>query len=188
MSREADLAFLRRAIAVAERARAKGNHPFGAVLVDADGNVLAEGENNFTIDRGPGHAETNLARQAAREFPPELLATATLYTSVEPCCMCAGTIYWANIGTVVFGMTERVRCARRDDQDLSDSIAKYTDRGSRRAVADAHLTPRRLGGRGEGRSPACRPGSRRSGGTGRSPRRSPRSPSRRSRRAAPSIR
>ena len=101
-----DLDFLRRTIAIADRAMAKGNHPFGAVLVDADGKVVAEGENTFLTDGGPGHAETNLARAAAREYSPEYLGTCTLYTSVEPCCMCAGTIYWAGIGTLVYGMTE----------------------------------------------------------------------------------
>jgi tRNA(Arg) A34 adenosine deaminase TadA len=107
MTRESDLHYLRLTIAVAEKAMAKGNHPFGSVLVDAGGKVIAEGENSFTVDAGPGHAETNLARYAARTFPADYLAGCVLYTSVEPCCMCAGTIYWANIGAVVYGMTER---------------------------------------------------------------------------------
>ena len=68
---------------------------------------MLEGKNNFSFDRGPGHAETNLARAAARKFEIDTLNAATLYTSVEPCSMCSGTIYWAEIGTVVFGMTEK---------------------------------------------------------------------------------
>jgi tRNA(Arg) A34 adenosine deaminase TadA len=107
MDRHSDVHYLRRAIAVADKSKAKGNHPFGAVLVDGDGKVVGEGENTFSTDGGPGHAETNLARFAARAFPADYLDKCTLYTSVEPCCMCAGTIYWANIGAVVFGMTER---------------------------------------------------------------------------------
>ena len=79
---------------------------FGAILVSRDGDVLGEGKNSYRRDRGPGHAEANLARDAARRFDVETLRAATLYTSVEPCSMCAGTIYWAEIGTVVFGMTE----------------------------------------------------------------------------------
>ena len=106
MDSTSDIAYLRQTIAVAAKAMQKGNHPFGAVLVDADGKVVAEGENTFLTDGGPGHAETNLARFAARTFKPDYLEKCTLYTSVEPCCMCAGTIYWANIGTVVYGMTE----------------------------------------------------------------------------------
>jgi tRNA(Arg) A34 adenosine deaminase TadA len=107
VDRTSDLEYLRAAVAVAARAKSKDNHPFGAVLVDANGKVVAEGENTFVTDGGPGHAETNLARFAARTFPADYLAKCVLYTSVEPCCMCAGSIYWANIGAVVFGMTER---------------------------------------------------------------------------------
>jgi tRNA(Arg) A34 adenosine deaminase TadA len=102
-----DIGYLRKTIAVAAKAKEKGNHPFGAILVDAHGKVVAEGENTFLTDGGPGHAETNLARFAARTFAADYLEKCVLYTSVEPCCMCAGTIYWANIGAVVYGMTER---------------------------------------------------------------------------------
>jgi tRNA(Arg) A34 adenosine deaminase TadA len=104
---EKDLVHLRQAVGVANAAKGKGNHPFGAVLVGPDGDVLLTGENTYTTDRGPGHAETNLARDAARAYPPEFLRQCTLYTSVEPCCMCAGSIYWAGIGSVVFGITEK---------------------------------------------------------------------------------
>ncbi len=103
----ADIAYLRQAIAVAQRAREKGNHPFGAILVDASGAVIAEAENTFLVDGGPGHAEANLARYAARSFSPDELRRSVLYTTVEPCCMCAGAIYWSNIGGVVYGMSER---------------------------------------------------------------------------------
>src|SRR5271170_6999459 len=124
MDRERDLHFLRLATAVADKAVAKGNHPFGAVLVDADGVVVAEGENTFQTDGGPGHAETNLARFAARTFQPDYLAGCTLYTSVEPCCMCAGTIYWAGIGAVVFGMTEHrlLEMTNGDPENLTQDL------------------------------------------------------------------
>lgn len=102
-----DLAHLERTIELADEAVREGNHPFAAVLVDASGAVIAEGKNEYLIDKGPGHAETNLARRAAREFPIEQLRGSTLYTSVEPCSMCAGTVYWAEIGSLVFGMTEK---------------------------------------------------------------------------------
>ena len=102
-----DINHLEYTIELADEAVADGNHPFGAVLVNAKGDVLAVGKNTYSIDRGPGHAEANLAREAARLFDIETLRGSTLYTSVEPCSMCAGTIYWAEIGTVVFGMTEQ---------------------------------------------------------------------------------
>ncbi len=106
-SRDVDIAWLVRTIELAELSVKEGNHPFAAVLVSAGGQVLAEAMNTHSVDGGPGHAEANLARDAARRFDIATLRGATLYTSVEPCTMCAGTIYWAEIGAAVFGMTER---------------------------------------------------------------------------------
>jgi tRNA(Arg) A34 adenosine deaminase TadA len=98
------LRHLRRANEVARRAIALGRHPFGAILVAPDGEtVLAEQGNVDTVN----HAESVLARMAATNFTPEYLAGCTLVTTVEPCAMCAGTQYWANIGHLVYGMTER---------------------------------------------------------------------------------
>ena len=124
MDHETDLMHLRRTIELADEAVAGGNHPFGSVLVDADGVVIGEGGNEYTIDRGPGHAETNLARRAAREYPVERLRGSTLYTSVEPCCMCAGTIYWAEIGCVVYGMTEKrlAELTEGDDENPTQDL------------------------------------------------------------------
>lgn len=94
---------LRHAQRVAERAIALGHHPFGAILVGPDQEtVLLEQCNIDSVN----HAESTLARVAATNYTPEFLWGCTLYTTVEPCCMCAGTAYWANIGRVVFGMTE----------------------------------------------------------------------------------
>ncbi len=94
---------LRRANAVAQRAVELGHHPFGATLVGPDHEtVLLEQCNIDTVN----HAESTLARSAASNFTPAFLWQCTLYTSVEPCCMCAGTVYWANIGRVVYAMTE----------------------------------------------------------------------------------
>lgn len=93
---------------MARRARTRGNHPFGAILVNLAGEVLIETENGLLPDRDmTGHAERLLATQASKQLAPEVLAGSTLYTSAEPCAMCAGAIYWAGIGRVVFGMTER---------------------------------------------------------------------------------
>ena len=102
-SAEQMLRHLRRSNDVARRAMALGRHPFGAVLVGPDHEtVLLEQCNIDTVN----HAEATLARVAASNFTPEVLWGCTLYTAVEPCCMCAGTAYWANIGRVVYGMTE----------------------------------------------------------------------------------
>ncbi|MGY8523796.1 nucleoside deaminase [Paracidovorax citrulli] len=94
---------LRHAARVAARATQLGRHPFGAVLVGPDQEtVLMEQGNVDTVN----HAEAVLARVAALNFTPAVLWGCTLYTTVEPCCMCAGTAYWANIGRVVYGLTE----------------------------------------------------------------------------------
>ena len=84
---------LRRANAIARAALAAGRHPFGALLVAADHETVLLEQGN--VD-GVNHAEAVLAREAARRWPPELLWGCTLYTTVEPCCMCAGTQYWAS--------------------------------------------------------------------------------------------
>ncbi len=106
---EADAHHLRRAFALAAEARAGGNNPFGAVLVGADGAVLGEQRNAGVVPVAVRtiHAETELARAASRAWSPGQLAGATLYSSAEPCAMCAGTIYWAGIGRVVYGLSER---------------------------------------------------------------------------------
>lgn len=100
---------LRKAFDVARRARDAGQHPFGAILAGPDGRVLLE-QGNHSHHEGrdlTAHAERILASRASRAHPPSFLAECTLYTSAEPCAMCAGAIYWAGIGRVVFGQTER---------------------------------------------------------------------------------
>jgi tRNA(Arg) A34 adenosine deaminase TadA len=102
-----DLHYLRMALAVAQRARDHGNHPFGALIVDEENRVLLEAENTVVTERDcTGHAETNLMRQASRLFLPEKLEKCTLYTSTEPCAMCAGAIHWGRVGRVVFALSE----------------------------------------------------------------------------------
>jgi len=98
------LRHLRRANAVAQAAMDAGHHPFGALLVAPDGEtVLLEQRNVDSVN----HAEAVLARDAARQFAPDMLWGCTLYTTVEPCAMCAGTQYWAHIGQLVYGMSEQ---------------------------------------------------------------------------------
>ncbi len=103
-----DERLLRQAFAVARQARDAGEHPFGALLADHEGRVLREQPNGFKSGGGDrtAHAESLLARWAGMNLSLEELATCTLYTSAEPCAMCAGTIYWAGIGRVVFGQSE----------------------------------------------------------------------------------
>src|ERR1700755_632997 len=91
---ELDEHFLRRSFDVARRAVTHGNHPFGAILVDQSGNVLIEAENGYMpAHDGTAHAERLLATQASTTLSPDILSKATLYSSAEPCAMCAGAIY-----------------------------------------------------------------------------------------------
>ena len=102
-----DLQHLGTAIVAAQAARDHGNHPFGAILVDENNEVLLEAENTVVTGRDcTGHAETNLMRLATQHFPPEKLELCTLYTSTEPCAMCAGAIYWGNVRRVVYALSE----------------------------------------------------------------------------------
>ena len=104
---ENDLQHLRSAIEVAQQAREHGNHPFGAILVDENNQMLLEAENSVVTGKDcAGHAETNLMRLATQNFSPEKLAMCTLYTSTEPCAMCAGAIYWGNVRHVVYALSE----------------------------------------------------------------------------------
>lgn len=101
--------YIRQAIDLAQSAREKGNHPFGALLV-VDGQMVQTAENTVAVDGDvTGHAELNLIRKATRRLGAEVVARATLYTSTEPCAMCAGAVHWAGIRRVVYGCpAERV--------------------------------------------------------------------------------
>ena len=116
-----DLRLMRVAIDVARRARDNGNHPFGAVLVDDRGRILMEAENTVLTDRDcTAHAETNLMRQASAKYDRDFLAKCTMYTSTEPCPMCAGAVFWANVRRVVFGLSEQglYEMIAEDDEEI----------------------------------------------------------------------
>lgn len=111
---ENDLALLdheklmRRAIYLSLCAREKGNAPFGALLADLNGNVVMEAENTSDEDDdATSHAEQNLMSKASRAFSKEELSRLVLYTSTEPCAMCAGAIFFAGVRAVVFGLSEQ---------------------------------------------------------------------------------
>jgi tRNA(Arg) A34 adenosine deaminase TadA len=94
---------LRYANDIARRARQFGHHPFGATLVAPDHETVLLTQGNVdTVN----HAESVLVRTAATNFSPDFLWNCTLYTTAEPCVMCAGTLYWGNIGRLVYGIAE----------------------------------------------------------------------------------
>ena len=101
------ITYLLKANDIARKARENGNTPFGAVLVDPDGNVIMEqGNAEGDLHDATAHAERMLASRASQKYSKEFLWGCTLYTTFEPCCMCTGAIYWSNIGKIVYGLTE----------------------------------------------------------------------------------
>ena len=92
---------------IAQKSREKGNHPFGALLVDAEGTLLLEAENTVVTEKDcTGHAELNVMRLASHRYDRNFLANCTLYSSAEPCPMCAGAIYWGNVRRLVYGLSQ----------------------------------------------------------------------------------
>jgi len=85
--------------------------PFGALIVDKDGKILAVASNSVLKDHDPtAHAEINAIRQASAKIGNHDLAGCTIYTTSYPCPMCLGAIIWANIRNVVYG-------CRKEDAD-----------------------------------------------------------------------
>lgn len=103
-----ELELLRETITLSEAAKARGRHPFAALVADEHGNIVSQAGNNSMPPEGDPtqHAELVAAALAARKLSPEQLARCTLYTSAEPCCMCAGAVYWTGIGRVVYALSE----------------------------------------------------------------------------------
>ncbi|WP_308634268.1 nucleoside deaminase [Paenibacillus silvisoli] len=106
--KERHLYYLRKSMAVSKQARASGGKPNGALLVDPSGAIVLE-YGSIASDEGScaGHAETRLMMNASKRYSRQELKTFTLYTFVEPCAVCAGAIYWGNIGTVVYGVPRK---------------------------------------------------------------------------------
>ncbi|MDQ8187770.1 nucleoside deaminase [Pelagicoccus sp. SDUM812002] len=97
------IAHLRSCNDIALQAVRDGYHPFGAILVAPDNQEILLTQGNVDVVR---HAESELARAAAQAYDEKYLWNCTLVTTLEPCAMCAGTQYWANIGRLVYGVSE----------------------------------------------------------------------------------
>lgn len=111
-TRHYDESCMKEAIAEARKAATAEKMPFGAVLVDAEGKILFRAQNQCDQAKKRGgsnlgdstrHAEMELIRKYTTELPADQRASCTLYTSTEPCVMCAGAIYWSQVGRVVYG-------------------------------------------------------------------------------------
>jgi len=121
---ERDIALLREAIGAAKAARAAGNHPFGALLADAEGRILLTAGNTVNTERdATGHAETNLVRAASARYDRDFLKGCTLYSSAEPCAMCSGAIYWAGVGRVVYALSEKALLGLTGDDPENPTLS-----------------------------------------------------------------
>lgn len=118
MTRDRMIAHLRAANEVAREAAAHGHHPFGCVLVGPDDRILMR-QGNIDVVR---HAEVELCRRAADAYSPEFLRTCTMVTTFEPCAMCTGSLYWANIGRLVYGAAEEALLALTGDSPANPTM------------------------------------------------------------------
>ena len=90
-----------------EGIRKKEGGPFGAVIVDQEGKIIAEGNNKVLSKKDPtAHAEIEAIRNACKKLNTYDLSEYILYTSCEPCPMCLSAIIWANIKKVYYGCTK----------------------------------------------------------------------------------
>jgi len=99
--------YMRLALAQAQRAEQNGEVPVGAVLIDAAGEVIAEGCNAVIGSSDPtAHAEIVALRGAAKNCGNYRLPNTTLYVTLEPCAMCLGALFHARVSRIVFGTTD----------------------------------------------------------------------------------
>jgi tRNA(Arg) A34 adenosine deaminase TadA len=123
-----DEKFMRRAIALGEKAALIDctGGPFGCIIVK-EGKIIAEGANHVVSENDPTwHGEMEAIRAAAKHLGNFNLSGCTLYTTGEPCPMCAGAIYWARIDRVVYASTiaDALRYGKFDDQPIYEDLTK----------------------------------------------------------------
>lgn len=99
-----ELTLLKRVIEICAEAKAEGNHPFGCLLADREGNILME-QGNEEVTRGgdcTAHAETLLMRRASQVYDKDAMFELTMYSAADSCAMCTGAMYWGNLGRMVY--------------------------------------------------------------------------------------
>ncbi len=118
--------WMSRAIALAQASGGAGEVPVGAVIVDSDGNLIAEAENRRERDKDPtAHAEILALRLAGQFLQNWHLNDCTLYVTLEPCPMCAGAIAIARLGLLVYGADDPKTGAIRTVGNIPDSACSY---------------------------------------------------------------
>lgn len=115
-----DVRYMEEALRIADAAAAAGDVPVGAVVV-LDGTIIGRGGNRREVDADPtGHAEVVALRQACKTMGRWRVDGATLYVTLEPCPMCAGTLVNARVARLVFGASDPKAGAVRSLYQLCD--------------------------------------------------------------------
>lgn len=131
-----DERYIRRAIDLSREAIEEGNTPFGSLLV-VDGSVVRKAKNTTVTENDiAAHPEFKLARWASRELEPGERTAYTMYTSAEPCPMCATGIYYAGLGRVVYSVPGRDLANLRDEGGIDIPCREIINRGGGRTVVD----------------------------------------------------
>lgn len=131
-----DETYIREAIDLSRRAIKNGNPPFGSLLV-VSGSIV-ETETNTTVTDGDlaAHPEFKLAQWAFEEFSPEQRRECTMYTSTEPCAMCASAIHYARLGRVVYSIRGDVLGEIRGDRGIDIPCGEVVRRANGSTVVD----------------------------------------------------
>jgi tRNA(adenine34) deaminase len=132
-----DLYWLRYAFLLAERSVELGDYAFGAALVVGDGDLLVESLQD--VERSGdwlAHAELSLLHDAARRWTRTELATATLYSSTEPCPMCTGAVAWS-VNRLVYGLSQAEMYRRFA---MEDAPPRFVEPWDCRSILE-HLAP-----------------------------------------------
>lgn len=109
---------MRRAIELSKDSVKRGGGPFGAVIA-RNGEIIAEGSNNVTIDCDPtAHAEVSTIRKACKQLGTFDLSGCEIFTSCEPCPMCLGAIYWAHLDKIYYANDRKDAAAIGFDDDF----------------------------------------------------------------------
>lgn len=131
-----DEAYIREAFELAREAVEVGNTPFGSLLVVDDEVVERAYNTTVTDDDIAAHPELTLARWAARELSPDERARCTMYTSTEPCAMCAAGIVYAGLDRVVFSVAGASLADVRDATGLGIPCEEVVERANADVTVD----------------------------------------------------
>ncbi len=135
-----DIELLYECVRIAHEGMLEGNHPFGALLADENGNILIRSKNGFKEGGSAAHAETLTLLQAGKLYDPAFLSKCTLYTNFEPCVMCAGALYWTNVGRLVYGASEKQLLALTGDNEENPTFSLTCREVFQAGQKEVHVT------------------------------------------------